>query len=338
VREIGRPDHASTEQLSALLDDRAEPEDKEFLAGHVGDCPVCANELADLRSVRGLLRALPVYLPPRSFTIPVEPARPAPRLRRLIPLTRVLSAVAAVLCIVLFAADAMHLGDQAAPVPDGGAAFQITTGARATAPAALAKPALSAAEAAKPAEAARPAAPAAAARPAEAPKPADAAAPAVAAQPAEAAKSAFAPAATQVPSTAQPAQGRSAAAPPAPAQNAAPAAQAPAPQAAGAAAQAPTTAQAPVRTALASPGAQSAAQAEPLPPATATVPPVISGEPGQAIQRPGPATTLSSPWLSPVRLWALALAVVSVALLIGSFVLSRRARSSARAGGTHAPR
>jgi hypothetical protein len=345
VREIGRPDHASSEQLSALLDERSEPEDRAFLAEHVDDCVVCSNELADLRSVRDLLRAMPVYLPPRSFTIPIEVAPPAPRFRRLIPLTRVLGALAAVLCVVLFATDAMQLGERAAPVPDGGAAFQITTAARQSAP--QAKPAMSAAEsgradaAARPAEAAKPARPAATAvatappgapaKPAEAARPAAPAAaaakpaePAAAAKPAEskpteAARSAFAPAPTQ-------------AAPAAPAQ-----AQAPPPQAA-AAIQAP---QAPAPAVAASPvgqqandAARAAAPAAAVPPAlaTATVPAVITGEPGLTIERAGPATSRTSPWLSPIRLWALGLAVVSAALLIGSFVLSRLARASARTG------
>jgi hypothetical protein len=397
VREIGRPDHASSEQLSALLDERPEPGDRAFLAEHVDDCVVCSNELADLRSVRDLLRAMPVYLPPRSFTIPIEVALPAPRFRRLIPLTRVLGALAAVLCVVLFATDAMQLGDRAAPVPDGGAAFQITTAARQSAP--QAKPAMSAAESgrteaaqaagatapttappgapAKPAEAAKPAAPAVAAKPADpaAAKPAES-------KPAEAARSAFAPAPTQAPGTVQSvgAVRTIVATPPAPAQAAAPApaqAQAPPPQAqpapaqaagggappanadtsasasasapsaAAAAAPAPPAAaaiqapQAPAPAVAASPvarqendAARTGAPAAAVPPAlaTATVPAVISGEPGLTIERAGPATSRTSPWLSPVRLWALGLAVVSAALLIGSFVLSRLARTSARTG------
>ena len=127
MREVGRAEHASTEQLSAWLDGRAEPDERGFLAGHVEGCVVCSSELADLRSVRDLLRALPVYLPPRSFTIPAEAARPpARRFGRLIPLTRALGTVAAVLCVVLFSVDAMQSGYEApAPVRDtSGAAMQ----------------------------------------------------------------------------------------------------------------------------------------------------------------------------------------------------------------------
>ena len=52
VREVGRAEHASTEQLSALLDGRAEPDELVFLAEHVEGCVVCSHEMADLRSVR----------------------------------------------------------------------------------------------------------------------------------------------------------------------------------------------------------------------------------------------------------------------------------------------
>jgi hypothetical protein len=189
VREVGRPDHASTEQLSALLDDRAEPGEQRFLSSHVDRCAVCSNELADLRSIRSLLRALPVYLPPRSFTIPIEAVRVGRRFQRLIPLTRVLGTIAAVLCVVLFSVDAMRTGyDAFGRVQDGSGAHQITTAAWATsapaaAPAAEPK---SASESARPAAAvAKPAGdygpPAAAAPPpqAAAPKaPSEAGAPA----------------------------------------------------------------------------------------------------------------------------------------------------------------
>jgi len=71
VPEVARQDHASTEQLSALLDSRAEPAELPFLTSHVVECTRCAHELDGLRTVRDLLRSLPIQLPPRSFTIPV---------------------------------------------------------------------------------------------------------------------------------------------------------------------------------------------------------------------------------------------------------------------------
>lgn len=258
MREVGRADHASTEQLSALLDDRAESDERTFLDGHVEQCVVCSNELADLRSVRELLRALPVYLPPRSFTIPIAVARPTRSFRRLIPLTRALGAVAAVLCVVLFSVDAMQTGyDASGSLPDGAGAMHLTT--RAT---------LESAEAARSAE------PGAAARP-----------DAVSAQPADAApKIANAPAAPARPA-------KPAAAPPPPA----------------AAQQAPAAAQ------------QAPGQA-------------TEGAPVASVQGPPAPTAMVSPWLTPIRLWSLAFALIAATLLIASLVFSRisQARSGAQ--------
>jgi hypothetical protein len=57
-----------------------------------------------------------------------------------------------------------------------------------------------------------------------------------------------------------------------------------------------------------------------------------AGAESSAAQRREPAPPLASPWLSPIRLTALALAVLAAALLIGSLVLSRMSRASARTG------
>lgn len=331
MREVGRAEHASTEQLSALVDGRAEPDEQGFLAGHVEGCVACSNELSDLRTVRDVLRALPVYLPPRSFTIPIEAAPPARRFRRLIPLTRALGTVAAVLCVVLFSVDAMQTGyDAPASVPDGAAAMHLTT--RATMEAAQAtKPAepRAAARAASESERSADAAPKIANAPAAPPAPAGAAKPAAAVAPAPTS----APPSTPLQSianavTATPAgiltrpaadaaaSGRAesvAAASPPPAQ---PAAAAPAQ---------PAPAQ-PAPGAPAKPQAQSAQAAPPAsqPTSAAFAPgaPAPAALPAPA-QRPAP----TSPWLSPIRLWSLGFALVAAALLIGSLVLSRISRT-----------
>ena len=182
--EVARRDHATTEQLSALLDNRAEPGELPFLTDHVVGCDACRRELNELGAVRDLLRRLPIELPPRSFTL-APPARPAPRFRRLIPITRALSAIAAIFCVLLFAADAMGTTYEPAPVQ------KVTSAIR---PDVAAKPAESVNRAA-PAATVAPAAPASqpaprAARPAQAQPtvaaseaPPAAAAPAIAAAP-----------------------------------------------------------------------------------------------------------------------------------------------------------
>jgi hypothetical protein len=249
VREVGRADHASTEQLSALLDGRAEADERTFLAGHVEQCMVCSNELADLSSVRDLLRALPIYLPPRSFAVPIESARRARRFRRLVPITRALGAVAALLCVVLFAVDATQAGyDTPMSVPDGAGAMHLATGRDAMEP----------------------------------PKPADAG------EAAEKIVNAPAPAAA----------------------------------ARSAAQGAPLTAQ-PTSAALAPAGRATAA----LTPASA--PPPGPAGPADLVQRPTLTSAGASPWLSPIRFWSLALALLAATLLIASLVMSRLSRTGA---------
>ncbi|HZO31461.1 MAG TPA: hypothetical protein VFH48_36315 [Chloroflexota bacterium] len=283
MREVGR--HASTEQLSALLDGRAESDELVFLAGHVEQCITCSHELADLRAVRDLLRALPVYLPPRSFTIPVEARRPARRFGLLIPLTRVMGTVAAVLCVVLFSVDAMQTGYEVpAAVQDSSAGSMHFTTTRSTMDADRAEDA-----AAKIANA--PAAPAAAAKPAAAAPPPALPPSGQAGQARPAEPKPAAPAAAAQPAPGAPAKPQAPAAPPAPQ---------------------PTS-----------------AAFAPGPPAPTAVPGQVTGsapQPAQAQQSASPAT-VTSPWLSPIRLWSLAFALIAAGLLIASLVLSRISRT-----------
>jgi hypothetical protein len=356
VREIGRPDHATTEQLSALLDDRAEPGEHWFLTDHVEECTACASELDGLRSVQSLLRAMPVHMPPRNFTIPLPIAQPRPRPSRLVPLTRALSALAAVLCVVFFSADALLLGSSAPKqFQDGAGAMQITTvtktnegsapaarsaaesarpsaaGGRAEYPAsaaaAPAPPAAEAprpaAEAAKPADAPRPA-PAAAAQPAAAPKPA------AAAKPAEAAK----PAAAGQPPGAPPAA--PAAAPPPPAAAAPPAADAAAARSAAPAQAAAAPTLGPLGTIAPFQATQQPAVATMPPRATSAVvaaPAQAPADTGTGIAPAGPPGSTTMPVriagveLTVLRVGGFLLAIVAVVLLIWSLVLGRMTRA-----------
>jgi hypothetical protein len=339
VHEVGRPDHASTEQLSALLDDRAEVDEQRFLAGHLDRCVVCASELADLRSVRTLLRALPVHLPPRAFTIPVAPARAARRFRRLVALTRVLSAAAAILCVVLFSVDAMTKAyNVSSPMHDAPAALLIPRSA--TDGAAAKTAARSAAEsAAKPADADRateskPAAPAPAAQPAAQPQ-APAATPQ--SQPAVASGAAAPAARPNEPTTTSPASSRSAYPAAAEAASSAatrqPGTDAAAPAAAQAPAQPPAQAgPPPPQATVAAFGPTQSAFAPGIQPTLAA--PVVTGAAPQPQVGIGPATavpptvrqptqTSGSLWLTPIRLWIVGLAVAAAGLLIASLVFSR---------------
>src|SRR5260370_36626675 len=72
------------EQLSAFLDGELSESERVALELHLAGCAACQRALGELRQVRALLRALPVPVLPRSFTLPEsgavpEPLRPAAR-------------------------------------------------------------------------------------------------------------------------------------------------------------------------------------------------------------------------------------------------------------------
>ncbi len=321
MREVGHLDHASTEQLSALVDERVEPEEQHLLTGHIQGCLTCASELSDLRTVRNLLRSLPVILPPRSFVIPAEseigPASSTrSRFGKLIPITRYLGALAAVFCVVLFSVDATTMGlDWSTPAPGAPA-----SASRPLSNSTAAKPApKSAAESvAKPAES-KPAAPAAM-------KPGISSETAARVTAATAPARAPATAATEYPAAAQAAQAK-------PADSA--------PQAAGQAANAPAPAAPPPPQPTAGTSGPPQSFAPPAQPAqsapiTAAAPagepaiaPATAVPPGVGLPAPSDRT---SPWLSPTRLWIIGLAVAAVLLLAASFVFSRLDRSRTSTG------
>ncbi|HKS68809.1 MAG TPA: zf-HC2 domain-containing protein, partial [Ktedonobacterales bacterium] len=58
------------ERLSAYLDGELAPGDDAALERHLATCAECRDELAGLREVRALLRALPQPALPRSFALP----------------------------------------------------------------------------------------------------------------------------------------------------------------------------------------------------------------------------------------------------------------------------
>ena len=66
------------ERLSAYLDDELGAEERAALERHLPGCARCQAELADLRGVRALLRALPAPAAPRSFALPDDGAVPQP--------------------------------------------------------------------------------------------------------------------------------------------------------------------------------------------------------------------------------------------------------------------
>lgn len=73
-------EHLTTEQLSAFLDKQLTPQEQAFFDAHLQSCQRCQHVLAELRSTKALLRAMPEPSLPRSFTLPAALSQePAPR-------------------------------------------------------------------------------------------------------------------------------------------------------------------------------------------------------------------------------------------------------------------
>jgi hypothetical protein len=66
------------ERLSAYLDGELGTEERAALERHLPGCARCQAELADLRGVRALLRALPMPAAPHSFVLPDDGTVPRP--------------------------------------------------------------------------------------------------------------------------------------------------------------------------------------------------------------------------------------------------------------------
>jgi len=114
--------HPDLETLSAFLDDRLAPWDRDTVAAHTADCPDCRRELSQLRATVTLLRGLPQYEPRRSFRLgPEHAARPvAPgwewfaRLLPALPALRAATAAVALLLVAVGAGDFVaSRGDEA---------------------------------------------------------------------------------------------------------------------------------------------------------------------------------------------------------------------------------
>jgi len=108
------------ERLSAYLDDMLDADERAELEAHLATCDTCQRQLAELRQVRALLRAMPQPALPRSFALPVEeesaaavpaqspatpiPLRPTTRRQRVARMARAaqwLGTVAAVLGLAI---------------------------------------------------------------------------------------------------------------------------------------------------------------------------------------------------------------------------------------------
>jgi hypothetical protein len=102
--------HVTTEELSALIDGRSDQPESAIRA-HLAECAVCARDLEGLQIVRGLLAALPIVAPPRSFVVqPPASGSNVVSFRRARVWTRVAAALAAACFVVLLSADILTSG------------------------------------------------------------------------------------------------------------------------------------------------------------------------------------------------------------------------------------
>jgi len=119
-----------------MLDGRLSEADRAIVEAHVVTCAACREDLEQLRATVSMLRALPEARAPRSFRVSVvRGATHAPGRRALLvpfprpALLRALAGIAAVLMVVVFAADAVRPGLVTTPTAD------FRNGAAALAPA-----------------------------------------------------------------------------------------------------------------------------------------------------------------------------------------------------------
>src|SRR4051812_7211989 len=104
-------DHATIEELSALLDGELTLDEQAKVEEHLDGCLACRRELEDLRQTVMRVSQLPTLATPRSFVLPSESRSVAvPFHARIRPeLLRAFAGVAAVVMVLLFAADAARV-------------------------------------------------------------------------------------------------------------------------------------------------------------------------------------------------------------------------------------
>ena len=135
MKDLLRHSHPedTTELLSSYLDDAVDLIERQHVERLLRSCEACAAELAALRGLRALLRALPAPMPRRSFTLDPATARQP---RRLFPIFRFASLAAAVLLLLVVGVDALNFDGAG-----GGVATSATgSGAQLAQPEAAAPP------------------------------------------------------------------------------------------------------------------------------------------------------------------------------------------------------
>jgi hypothetical protein len=174
---VTQVEHLADDVLSVLVDERLSPAESQAAREHLATCASCSERLAELRTLSGLLRALPEVDLPRDFSIGPRPvAEPANVIRLQRWYTWARAGAASLAAVFVFLVAGTVFLDSGAVPSRPTTAFQASSGEGAVAANAprAAAPALAPATAATPAPTTAPNAPPAA--PAQAPAPAPAAA------------------------------------------------------------------------------------------------------------------------------------------------------------------
>lgn len=109
--DTGSPVHLSDDELSAYINgDTTELLEVRRLQAHLNDCPECRDRLAELTTVVSMLNRIETPNPPRSFKLDprmvgLNVVQSDPWIVRVQPVMRRLTAIAAVLLLILVAAD-----------------------------------------------------------------------------------------------------------------------------------------------------------------------------------------------------------------------------------------
>ena len=96
------------EKLSAYIDERLDPSERQELTRHLAECSSCQEELESLRAMVALLRQMPQVPIPRSFRLTEAPLpRTLPWSVRYVAPLRYATAAAAVLFLVVALGDVL---------------------------------------------------------------------------------------------------------------------------------------------------------------------------------------------------------------------------------------
>jgi anti-sigma factor RsiW len=125
-------EHLTLDQLNAFVDRRFDELDESGLRAHLSTCAQCREELRQLETTVGMLRALPLARPARSFQLTPEMAKVRSSLwsrlaRKLLPVAPALRTATVAIAILLIAVGAGDIFTNRDRTPDNVAVLEAPT-------------------------------------------------------------------------------------------------------------------------------------------------------------------------------------------------------------------